>query len=375
MTSGLNIPKILVVSSHTSSLFWFRLDMMKGFVSAGYEVVALGQDPESDWADKFAEHNIRYRQLYVERNGMNPFKDLKTLKMLNDIFKEEKPDKIFCYQAKTIIYTCLAARKNKIKEVYPLIAGLGSIFRSSNLKGRLVRLIMLTEYKVALRNAKKIIFQNNDDLSTFVKEKIVNPEKCCIINGSGVDLEKFKPMPMPDNTAFLMICRLIKDKGIIEYLEACRIIRKEYPSVRCLLVGPFDTNPSAITPEELKQYIDDGTIEYFGEQDDIRPYIEQSSVFVLPSYHEGTPKTVLENMAAARAIITTDAPGCRETVTDGLNGWLVPTKNITAVAEKMKIFILDPMLAETMGAEGRHIAEEKYDVKKVNESINSIINL
>lgn len=367
--------RIAVISSHTASLFWFRLDMMKEFVRLGYEVIAVGQSPESEWSKKFNENGIRYRQIYVERNGMNPLSDLKTLKDLNKILKEEKPQKIFCYQAKTIIYTCLAARINKIKEVYSLIAGLGTIFRASTLKSRVVRQIMIAEYKIALKNSKHIIFQNNDDLLTFLNTKIVEADKCSIINGSGVDTDRFSVLPLPNTISFLMISRLIKDKGIFEYLEACRTIKNEFPNVRCLLVGPFDTNPSAIKPYELQPYIDSGIIEYFGEQDDVRPYIEQASVFVLPSYHEGTPKTVLECMACGRAIITTDAPGCRETVTDGLNGYLVETHSVNAVAEKMKNFIINPTFVSEMGYRGRKIAEEKYDVKKVNSDIIKIMNL
>ncbi len=367
--------KILVISSHTPSLFWFRMDMMKSFIKLGYQVVAIGQMNESEWSGRFLEHGIRYRQIPVERNGMNPLHDLKTLRAIKQMLREEKPQKIFCYQAKTIIYTSLAARKIKSCDVYALVAGLGSIFRTTSLKSRLVKFVMSTEYKISLKHCKHVMFQNKDDLSVFVDEHIVDADKCSIINGSGVDAEKFSPMPLPDNASFLMITRLIRDKGVVEYLDACKIIHEKYPKVRSLLVGPFDTNPSALKPEELKPYIDSGAVEYFGEQDDVRPYIRQSSVFVLPSYHEGTPKTVLENMSCGRAVITTDAPGCRETVVDGLNGFLVPTHNAAAVAEKMEIFIKDPKLSERMGNEGRRIVLKKYDVNTVNASINRIMNL
>ena len=172
-----------------------------------------------------------------------------------------------------------------------------------------------------------------------------------------------------------MIARLIKDKGVIEYLEACREIKKQFPNCRCLLVGPFDTNPSAIQLEELQRYIEDNVVEYFGEQDDVRPYIEQSSVFVLPSYHEGTPKTVLEAMAMGRAIITTDAPGCRETVKDGENGYLIPVKDTQILVERMKFVIENPDKSAEMGQKGRQIVETKYDVDKVNQSILEIMDI
>ncbi len=367
--------KIAVISSHTSSLFCFRIDMMKNFIAQGYQVLAVGQASEQEWQDKFMQHGIQYRQVFVERNGMNPLNDLKTLRELKRLLKEEQPQKIFCYQAKTIIYTCLAAKKNKIKEVYTLIAGLGSGFRNNSFKGKLIRLVMTLEYKKSLKYSNRIMFQNEDDMSVFLKKKIVKSDKCFIINGSGVDIGKFAVVPFPKTPTFLMISRLIKDKGLIEYLKACEMVKQQFPTVRCLLVGPFDSNPSAIQPTELRTYIDKGVVEYFGEQEDVRPYIAQASVFVLPSYHEGTPKTVLENMACGRAIITTDAPGCRETVKDGKNGWLVPIKNVDAIVEKMTDFILNPNRAEEMGKKGRILVEEKYDVNKVNQSINSIMNL
>ncbi len=367
--------KIAVISSHTPSLFWFRMDMMKNFIVQGYQVLAVGQAPEEEWRNRFLEHGIQYRQVFVERNGMNPLKDLKTLRELTSLLKEEQPQKIFCYQAKTVIYTCLAANKNKIKEVYPLIAGLGSGFRNNSLKSKLIRFIMALEYKKSLKYSAHIMFQNNDDLSVFLKKKIVKRDKCSIINGSGVDIEKFAVVPLPQTTTFLMISRLIKDKGVMEYLKACEIIKRQYPTVRCILVGPFDSNPSAIQPEELQIYIDKGVVEYFGEQEDVRPYISQASVFILPSYHEGTPKTVLENMSCGRAIITTDAPGCRETVVDGENGWLVSVKDVNAIVEKMIACIENPNLIKFMGEKGRCLVEKKYDVKKVNQAINLIMKI
>ena len=366
---------IMVLSCHTPSLFWFRIDMMKSFLARGYRVVAVGQEPEAEWMERFAEMGIRYRQMFAERNGTNPLRDLKTLKSIQKVIDEEKPDKIFCYQAKTIIYGSLAAHSRKISEIYPLIAGLGSVFRGSGLKNKVIRLILKTEYRAALKYAQGVMFQNPDDMGCFTGEKIVPEEKCRIINGSGVDTEKFVPTEYPETPAFLMIARLLRDKGVGEYLDACRIVKKKHPAVRCMLVGTFDTNPSAIQPEELQKYLDDGTVEYFGEQSDVRPYLEQTTVFVLPSYHEGTPKTVLEAMASGRAVITTNAPGCRETVTDGLNGLLVPVKDTEALAAAMERLTDDLPLCRKMGEEGRRIAVNKYDVKQVNSGIAEIMKL
>jgi len=351
------------------------MDMMVEFVNLGHQVIAVGQETETVWKQKFAECGIDYQQLPVDRNGMNPLRDLKSIAELDRFMKREKPDCLFIYQMKTVIYGCIMAKKNKIENVYPLIAGLGSIFRGVSLKSKILRQILMIEYKIALKNSKSIMFQNQDDLFVFVNRNIIKKDKAFIINGSGVNIKKFTVTPLPKQVTFLMITRLIKDKGIIEYLEACKSIKKKYSNLRCLLVGPYDTNPSALKPMELDEYIKDGVIEYFGEQEDVRPFLHQSSVFILPSYHEGTPKTVLEAMASGRAVITTNAPGCKETVVDGVNGFLVPVKNVEIIIEKMRYFITNPDVIKQMGLAGRKIAEEKYDVKKVNAAIMQIMGI
>ena len=367
--------KIAVLSSHTPSLFWFRLEMMKEFVDRGHSVIALGADPEAKWKDKFSSHDIDYRQLSVERNGVNPIKDLQTLAELYRFMKLERPDRIFTYQAKTVIYGSLAAHLNGIREIYSLIAGLGSIFIGTGIKNRLIREIMQLQYKVACNCSKVVFFQNHDDKGEFLRRGLVKENKTEIINGSGVNIDKFKPVSLPENPAFLFIGRLIKDKGIMEYLQASRIIKSKYPEVRCMIVGPFDSNPSALKPEELQPYIEDGIVEYFGEQSDVRPFIAQCSTYVLPSYHEGTPKTVLEAMAMGRPIITTDAPGCKETIKDGLNGYLVEVKNIHGLVDRMIHTIIHPDIWKEMGAASSEIAKEKYDVGMVNKAIMQVMGV
>lgn len=361
--------KIAVLSSHTTSLFWFRMDMMEEFVRQGHMVIALGSDTEVDWKKKFENYNIDYRQLNVKRNGMNFMEDLKTLRSLYIFMNKEKPDKVFVYQAKTVIYGSIAAKLNGISEVYALIAGLGSIFRGKGFKNKILKTMMKVEYWIACKFSKKVFFQNNDDKNEFVLKGLVKENKTFIINGSGVNLEKFKPTPLPKEPTFLFIGRLIKDKGIIEYLEACKKVKTKYPKVSCLLVGPFDSNPSALKPNELQPYIENEIIRYYGEQIDVRPFISQCTTYLLPSYYEGTPKTVLEAMAMGRSIITSDAPGCRETVIDGLNGYLVNVKDIKGLTSKMEYLISNQELCKRMGEESKKIAYEKYDVKIINRFI------
>ena len=367
--------RIAVLSSHTPSLFWFRMDMMKAFKECGCDVFAVGNEDEKEWANKFAERGIIYRQIKVQRNEINPLNDLKTLFSIKKVLREIRPEKIFTYQAKTVIYGGIVAKQLGIKEVYPLIAGIGSVFLKDNFKTKIVRLVMTLEYKLSMRNACGVFFQNHDDEKIFRNNHIITKQQVVMIPGSGVNLNYFKRQPLPERFAFLCISRLIRDKGVYEFLEASRRMKKCYPEIRFLLVGPYDSNPSAIKPEELQPFVDEGTIEYFGEQEDVRPYFAQSNVFVLPSYREGTPKTNLEAMASGRAIITTDAPGCRETVIDGENGYLVPVKDIDTLCEKMEYFINNPELVSIMGSNGRKMAEEFFDVEIVNKRICETLGL
>lgn len=349
--------------------------MMQSFIEHGHEVFALGNESEADWADKFTEKGIVYRQINVQRNGTNPLKDLKSISSIKSVLSEIMPDKIFTYQAKTIIYGTIAANKLGITEVYPLIAGLGSLYLNDSIKTKLIRKILMTEYKYSMRKCNYVFFQNSDDVETFRRSKAVKKQKTVLLRGSGVNLNKFTVQPMPEKFGFLCVSRLIKDKGVFEYLKACEIIKKDNPEVRCLLVGPYDSNPSSLQPEELQKFIDNDIIEYFGEQTDVVPYLAQCNVFVLPSYREGTPKTVLEAMACGRAAITTDAPGCRETVDHNKNGLLVPIKDVEKLAQAMQYMIDNPEESQRMALAGREKAEKVFDVKKVNEKICQTMKL
>ena len=367
--------KIAVLSSFTTSLFWFRVDMMQSFRQAGYEVLAVGDGPEAEWGRKFEDLGIRYRQIPVQRNGTNPARDMKTLSALLRLLREEKPDKIFAYQAKTVIYGGIAASLCGIRAFYPLIAGVGSVFLGDSPKQKLIRSILVAEYRLGMAKAPKVFFQNRDDLKVFTDHKILPEHKAVMLHGSGVNVEKFSPTPLPEAPGFLCISRLIRDKGVVEYLEAARKLHQLRPQVRCVLVGPFDTNPSAIQPEELQRYIDDGSVVYVGEQKDVQPYLRACTAYVLPSYHEGTPKTVLEAMACGRPAITTDAPGCRETVTDGVNGWLVPVKDVDAIVAAMERILDEPERTAQMAQAARRIAEDVYDVHKINRKIRQTMQI
>ena len=364
----------MILSSFAAANFYFREDMIKAMVNRGHEVVVVAPEPEKDWKEKFSSIGARYVSVsHIEKNGTNPFKDILAFFSLLHAIKSERPDKIFAYHAKTIVYGALAAKLAGIKDIFVFFGGLGSIINSD--KSTPLRRILLLQHKVAIRNAKKAFLQNDDDIKKLLELKLIKKEQLVRINGSGVNLEKFRKKPLPSAFGFLFVGRIIRDKGIVEYLEAAREIKKRYPDVKLQIVGYFDTNPTAISKEYLESYIKDGSVEYLGYHEDVRPFLENCTVFVLPAYHEGTPKSGLEAMATGRPVITTDATGAREIVIDGVNGFLVPVKDVKALVEKMTWMIENRDQLQNMGDESRKLCEAKFDVRQVNSIILSTMGL
>ncbi|MGN1162192.1 MAG: glycosyltransferase family 4 protein, partial [Candidatus Fimenecus sp.] len=240
---------------------------------------------------------------------------------------------------------------------------------------KLIKAVMSVLYKRAFRCADVAIFQNNDDKEQFVNEHLVSEEKCRVVNGSGVNTERFPIVPYPEQMTFFMLSRVMYSKGIREYLKACEIVKEKHPEVRCMLLGACEGIQDSLSEADLKSYIDRGIIEHFGETDTVADYYKQCSVYVLPSYREGTPRTVLEAMSMGRAVITTDAPGCRETVRDGETGFLVPVKDADALAKKMLSFIENPQWVSEMGAKSAAYCRQKFDVNKVNKDMCNYLNI
>jgi glycosyltransferase involved in cell wall biosynthesis len=369
--------KVLMITSSVRSFINFRYHLIKDFINKGYRVIACATPNHTDknTFDLLQEIGVKYIPIQIENTGLNLFFDLRTVYNLFRLIKKEQPDLIFNYTIKPVIYGSIAARLAKIDSVYSTITGLGYIFLGDTLKIGVLRLIVKRMYAFTLKFNKKIFFQNPDDLNLFISSKIVDKSKTVLINGSGVDIDYYVSAPFPENCTFLLVARLIKDKGIYEYIKAAQWLKRKYPFVKFKLVGDYDANPSAIDEAEVKCWVTDGIIEYLGFLDNIKLILESSSVFVLPSYREGLPKVVLEAMASGRPIITTNAPGCRETVVNGKNGYLIPVRNVDKLIEAMEKFILSPELIPKMGWKSRCIAEEKYDVREVNRSIFKVIGI
>lgn len=362
--------KICVITAATNTIPRFRIDMIDEFVRRGCEVVVFGDEPHERWDNFFKDHSISYRTYSVSRNGMNPAADLATRAELKRLLAEERPDKVWTYQAKPNIYGCLAAHELGIRDVYVMMGGLGSVFRASDAKSRFVRAVVSIEYRHALRYAKAVFFQNKEDVETFEKLRILKRGKAVMTRGSGVNISQYSQEPFPAQMRFLFVGRLVRGKGVLDYLDAARKVKKTHPEVGFDLVGPFDSNPTAVRFEDICSYIEDGTVDFHGEQKNVQPFQGASSAFVLPSYYgEGTPKSALEAMATGRPLVVADAVGCREVVKDGVNGFLVPPRSPDAIAVAMAKLIEEPGLKERMGAESRKMAEDVFDVRKVNNVI------
>lgn len=369
---------ILIVAGFADSLINFRGVLIEEMISNGHQVTACAPNASINIQKRLVEIGAQYCPLKLSRAGFNPIADLASFLRLRAICKSERPDVIISYTIKAVIYSSLAARSTGVTRIFSIITGLGYAFTTTTIKSRIAGIFARLLYKLAINYNNHIFFQNPDDILFFKHHGLLKntKEKAVLINGSGIDINEFTPTPFPELPSFLLIARLISDKGIREYVEAAQIIKKKHPSIKFRVAGWLDKNPNSISPDELEKWVNAGTIDYLGKLPDVRPAISDSSVYVLPSYYpEGTPRTILEAMAMGRPIITTDSPGCRETVTEGVNGFMVPVRDSKSLADAILKFIREPELIKIMGQSSHRMALEKYDVHKVNRVILDTMRL
>ena len=367
--------KIMMIAPKTSTFINFRGDLMKAISEKGNEIVAVC--PEGGFEDTLKELGARCILIPLKKNSTTIFDNLAYLKHLTEIMKQEKPDKIFAYTIKPVIFGSIAAKRAKIKEMYSMITGLGYVYAVESFKTKILQLICGIGYKTAFKYNKKVIFQNKDDIEEFVHRKYLKKEKCELVDGSGVNMDRFKRNPLPEGNTFLMVSRILKQKGVREYFEAAKIVKEKYPDAKFLYVGAEDKTQLALNLDEVRsEFLDSGIIDYCGESNDVPSYIAKSTCFVLPSYYrEGVPRTLLEALAMGRPILTTDTVGCRETVKEGVNGFFVHIKDSKALAEKMIYMIEHREELEKMSDASYHYCKERFDVNIINKRMLEIMEI
>lgn len=363
--------KILILASLAASLRNFRGPLILALRACGHDVhvaaPGLSVDPPTQaW---LTTQGVTCHDVPMARAGLNPFADLLTGLALFRLMRQLRADVFLGYTIKPVIWGLFAARLARVPSRVALISGLGYAFIDSVGGMRdVIRVIARGLYRAALRQATLVFFQNSDDRADFTCMGLLAPGVAVrVVAGSGIDLAQFPQQPLPCGPVrFTLIARLLGDKGIREFVAAARLVRQSWPDTEFHLVGGTDSNPDAIPEAEVAAWHEAGDINWHGPLDDVRPMLVQTHVYVLPSYREGTPRTVLEAMATGRAVITTDAPGCRQTVEPGQTGYLVPLRDAVALADVMTQFLQDPALIESFGTAARARAEALYDVDRVN---------
>lgn len=354
------------------SLVNFRGPLLEALCDRGHEVMAAAPDLCRDTAtcERLGQLGVAVHDVAFQRAGIDPAGDMAALSRLYRLMRRVRPDIVLAYTIKPVVYGMLAARLARVPHRFALVTGLGYAFvERKGAAARMVEQCASALYRVALRGVSLVFFMNPDDQALFRERRLISPStRSMVVNGSGVDVAHFAPASLPGGPVrFLLIARLLGDKGVREYAKAATRLKAEQFAGGFDLVGDLDANPDSVGRGEVERWNETGSVRWHGPLDDVRPAIAKCHVYVLPSYREGTPRTVLEAMAMGRPIITTDVPGCRETVIEGVNGFLVPPRDSKVLAAAMRRFIDDPSLIPAMGAESRRIAEEKYDVHKVNK--------
>ena len=363
--------KILVIAGYTPSLLNFRGPLLRRFQELGHEVAAASPDPDPASVGELERQGIAHHRFPLERASLNPLQDRRTYRALRSLIEREAPDHVLAYTIKPVIWGCQAARAAGVPHIHALITGLGTAFQQGGMKQSLLGGLVGLLYRRALSGCERIFFQNPDDRQLFLERGLVDGSATALVDGSGIDLEHFAQQPVPDGGPhFLLVARLIEEKGIRLYAEAARRIRAEFPAARFRLVG-FHEDPSrGIPAAEIEAWQAAGSVEYLGPSDDVRPHLADCSVYCLPTYYrEGVPRSILEALAVGRAVITTDAPGCRETVIEGENGYLVQPRDVESLVGAMRKVCREPARITELGVASRRMAQERFDVRKVNDAI------
>lgn len=373
--------KIVLIGTTGSSFYGFRADLIKSLVNDQHQVYAFTSEYTEQCLEKIKVLGAIPVCYKLSRGGLNPFADIASSIQLIKKIKAIKPDVVFSYFAKPVIYGSFAAKIAKVPNIIGMLEGLGYTFtdqpEGQTAKTKLIRNIQVLLYRLTFPCLDKMIFLNPDDQYDLMQRYNLKVPEVHILGGIGLSLDDYKyAKAIISPVKFIFIGRLLKEKGIFDFIDAIRLVKSKYPNAHFTILGAIDhQNMGALKQEQLDQLISEKLFEYPGYVTNIQEWITDSSVFVLPSYREGVPRSTQEAMAIGRPVITTDVPGCRETVVDGLNGFLVPKWDAQGLAKKMCYFIENPIQINEMGLESFKIAQEKFDAKKINLKLIEIIGL
>lgn len=365
--------KLIIVAPGAETLVNFRENLIKEIKKKNYKIKTISQVPSKQYSTLLKKKKIENISLNFKNNSFNILQDIISFIKLYKIIKKEKPEIILAYSIKPIIWCGIITNIYK-NNFYALITGLGYSFQGTSIKRKILKKFVIFLYKIALKKSKAVIFQNKDNLNYFINHRIIPKFKSNLVNGSGVDTLKFKLKKFPKKKIkFLCVSRILHEKGLREYASAAKIVKKKYPHVQFDLLGAIDTSNDAISLKEVKSW--SNYINYISPKIDVRPFIKNTHIFILPSYHEGIPKSTLEAMAMGRPILTTNAVGCKETVKNYFNGFKVPVRSVDKLVEKIIWFIKNPKQVQKMGIHSRRLALDKFNVKKINLKILKIMRL
>ena len=363
---------VLLTVNSAFNLVNFRAGLIRALVADGHRVTTLA--PEDAHSPRLADLGARALPLEMDCKGISPARDAGLALRLRRVFRRERPDIVLSFTIKNNIYGALAARSLGIPFI-PNVSGLGTAFLSGGAMERLVTGL----YRTAFRALPVVFFQNTDDRDLFVAKHIVEPGQARLLPGSGVDIGRFRPTPLPsasrEGPVFLFIGRLLRDKGVLELVEAARRLRAAHPSARVQLLGAVGAeNRTAIDAETVRGWVAEGAVEHLGTTEDVRPVIAGADSVVLPSYREGTPRTLLEAAAMARPLVATDVPGCRHVVEDGVNGYLCAVRDAASLTAAMqRIVAMTPDERVRMGTAGRDRIEQDYSEQTVIDCYRAAI--
>lgn len=377
----MSVLKIVLIGTTAGCVIGFRADLIKALVAQGCRVFAFALDYTSETKQIIKNYGAEPVDYAFNRTGLNPFSDLRNTFKLAGQLKGIKPDLVFSYFAKPVIFGTIAAKLAGVERRVAMLEGLGFIFTDQpeglSKKTRLLRQVQVFLYRLSSPLLERIIFLNSDDPNDLVAKHNIKVRNIEVLGGIGLDLSRY-PYVKPNlkNISFLFVGRLLKEKGINEFIVAAKMVKQQYPDVTFTVLGGLDEgNPGGLKAVELNRLTESGVIDYSGYVTNVAERIAQCSVFVLPSYREGVPRSTQEAMAIGRPVITTDVPGCRETVIDGVNGFMVPPWQPKCLADKMIYFIEHPEQIEPMGLESYKLALEKFDAEVVNRKLIDILRL